>query len=217
MFGCDFNLILTSASVTAESLPKQKTHTHFHLQIQCERIRACGEQRVCYFVCVFVCTHVESGSLSLLPRPGILKAFARLFFPPSGAKAVMYSSKPTRAADNRQYEENKTHLENMHTQKYMHRGTLKKLSHSLAGVFCHWELLRLRNIVLSVGVHISVVLQAAQVVCLCFNVTPSANKPKVPPSELPVPGLSLPVPFCSANFWMRLSMPMFSTFCLNSS
>lgn len=48
---------------------------------------------------VFVRTHVESGSLSLLPRPGILKAFARLFFPPSGAKAVMYSSKPARAAD----------------------------------------------------------------------------------------------------------------------
>lgn len=35
--------------------------------------------------------------------------------------------------------------------------------------------------------------------------------------ELTVPGRSLPVPFCSANFWMRLSMPMFSTFCLNSS
>ncbi len=50
-------------------------------------------------MCVCVYTHVESGSLSLLPRPGILKAFARLFFPPSGAKAVMYSSKPTRAAD----------------------------------------------------------------------------------------------------------------------
>lgn len=44
-------------------------------------------------------THVESGSLSLLPRPGILKAFARLFFPPSGANVVMYSSKPTRAAE----------------------------------------------------------------------------------------------------------------------
>lgn len=43
-------------------------------------------------------THVESGSLSLLPRPGILKAFARLFLPPSGARAVMYSSKPARAA-----------------------------------------------------------------------------------------------------------------------
>lgn len=32
-----------------------------------------------------------------------------------------------------------------------------------------------------------------------------------------VPGRSLPVPFSSANFWMRLSMPIFSTFCLNSS
>lgn len=58
-------------------------------------------------VCVH--THVESGSLSLLPRPGILKAFARLFFPPSGAKTVIYSSKPTRAADNRQFDVNKKH------------------------------------------------------------------------------------------------------------
>lgn len=49
----------------------------------------------CFRVCAW--THVESGSLSRLPRPGILKAFARLFFPPSGAKAVMYSSKPARA------------------------------------------------------------------------------------------------------------------------
>ena len=52
------------------------------------------------FFCVCAHTHVESGSLSLFPRPGILKAFARLFLPPSGAKAVMYSSNPARAADN---------------------------------------------------------------------------------------------------------------------
>lgn len=88
-------------------------------------------------VCICACTHVESGSLSLLPRPGILKAFARLFFPPSGAKAVMYSSKPTGAADSR-FDNNETHSENI-----QHTGTLP-----LAFVFCHYELFRLRNTVL---------------------------------------------------------------------
>lgn len=69
---------------------------------------------------ICACTHVESGSLSLLPRPGILKAFARLFFPPSGAKAVMYSSKPTRAADSRRFDNNETHSENIQTPIYAH-------------------------------------------------------------------------------------------------
>lgn len=120
-------------------------------------------------VLVFACTHVESGSLSLLPRPGILKAFARLFFPPSGAKAVMYSSKPARAAEH----------------QHMHP------------LFAHffYVLLRLHDTVWKAW-DLSLLMQAAWQAA---------------------PGLSLPVPFCSANFWIRLSMPMFSTFCLNSS
>lgn len=74
-----------------------------------------------YEVCIYLCTHVESGSLSLLPRPGILKALARFFFPPSGAKVVMYSSKLIRAANSRGFDNNKTHSDKIHTPTFAHR------------------------------------------------------------------------------------------------
>jgi len=40
-------------------------------------------------------THVESGSLSLFPKPGILKALARLFLLFSDTREDRYSSNPT--------------------------------------------------------------------------------------------------------------------------
>lgn len=103
--------------------------------------------------CICVYTHIESGSLSRLPRPGILKALARLFFPPSGAKAVMYSSKPTRAADSRRIDNNKTHSENI---LYVHRLTL-----------CHYELFCLCNTILSVVVVIFLSFCKLLSLCVC--------------------------------------------------
>ncbi len=213
MFGCELYLILTSASVTAESLQTQKHMDVFYYSPRTEtsrkdwrsrfNFRRSGlvERSVFVSVRVCACTHVESGSLSLLPRPGILKAFVRLFFPPSGAKAVMYSSKPTRAAQIRQIDMSKKH-------KHMQ-------GPSLCVAFCHCKWFCLHDTFLSVGVFIFLLL--CKLLKLCFSFTPARNEPKICPVELTLPGLSLPVPFCSANFLMRLSMPMFSTFCLNSS
>lgn len=122
---------------------------HYSVVTQCQlQFQELVEYSMFASVCVCAHTHVESGSLSLLPRPGILKAFVRLFFPPSGAKAVMYSSKPTRAADNRQFDNKNKHSENRHKYTYLLESV----------VFCHYELFCLHNTVLSVGVFISVLL-----------------------------------------------------------
>lgn len=149
-------------------------------------------------VCVCVCdTHVESGSLSRLPRPGILKAFARLFFPPSGGRALMYSSKPTRAAGDMQFDKIKK-INN--TQIWARSWTV----HSLRCVtlFSVW-----------VYSYFYCYVRGRFKSLVYFTQTGS----KKTSCRCAVPGRSLPVPFDSANFWMRLSMPMFSTFCLNSS
>lgn len=156
-----------------------------------------------YKVCIYMCTHVESGSLSRLPRPGILKALARIFFPPSGAKVVMYSSKLISAAkqSSRGFDKNETYLDKIHTPTFAHRHLSPHL------LYCALQKLY------SASIFISLLSCKLLMSCVCVFIS---HQTFIVVKKI-VPGLSLPVPFCSANFWTRLSMPMFSTFCLNSS